>query len=209
MDQEKKTGTRTLLLSVLLSAPGPLILGLGLRVGHSSTQISDFTRRTAELLALVVAFIVYVMTNRRADMGEARKRDLERNGNRFSGVIMCLSGLSMILVTLLSGSEDKGNVIPALAVAFLGVVANVLFWRKYTALYRAQKNAILGVQARLYGAKSAVDICVTLALLAVLAFPGTAASYWIDRVGSLLVSLYMIRCGVRTVLEQRRESASE
>ena len=50
MDKEKKSGFRTLLISVLMSSYGPIILGLGLRVGHSSTQISDFTRRTAELL---------------------------------------------------------------------------------------------------------------------------------------------------------------
>ncbi len=85
MDKEKKSGYRTLLLSVLMSAYGPVILGLGLRVGHSSTQIADFTRRTAELLA----------------------------------------------------------------------------------------------------------------------FPGTGASFWVDRAGSVLVALYMIRCGIKTIAEQK------
>ena len=158
MDQEKKSGFRTLLLSVLMSAPGPLILGLGLRVGHSSTQIADFTRRTAELLALIVALVVYTVTNRQEKPDEERRAALERRGNRFSGLIMCLSGVSMLVLSLLPGSEDKGNVIPALVIAFLGAVANVLFWRKYSALYRRQGNAILGVQARLYGAKSCVDL---------------------------------------------------
>ena len=209
MDKEKKSGYRTLLLSVLMSAPGPLILGLGLTVGRSSTQLSDFTRRTAELLALIVAFVIYAVTNRREDMPEARKRELERRGNRFSGIIMCVSGLSMLLLTLFGGSEDKGNVLPALVIAFLGVVANTLFWRKYTVLHRRQGNAILGVQARLYGAKSAVDICVTAALAAVLLFPGTEASRWLDRVGSLLVSLYLIRCGIKTILEQRAVSSQQ
>ena len=65
MDQDKKIGYRTLLTSMLLSSPGPLVLGLGLTVGHSSTQLSDFTRRTAEFLALIVAFAVYTVTNRR------------------------------------------------------------------------------------------------------------------------------------------------
>ena len=40
----KKSGSRTLLMSVLMSAPGPLIIGLGLLVGRSSTQIADFIR---------------------------------------------------------------------------------------------------------------------------------------------------------------------
>ena len=203
MDREKKSGYRTLLLSVLMSAYGPVILGLGLRVGHSSTQIADFTRRTAELLALIVAFAVYAVTNKRQDMDELQKKNLEQKGNLFTGVIMCISGLSMLLLSILAADGDKGNVIPALVIAFLGVVANSIFWRRYTTLYRRQSNAILGIQARLYGAKTAVDVCVVTALAAVLAFPGTQVSFWLDRIGSLLVSLYMIRCGIKTISEQK------
>ena len=202
MDQEKKRGYRTLLLSVLMSSYGPVILGLGLRVGHSSTQIADFTRRTAELLALVVAFIVYAVTNKRQDMAETQRRALEKRGNLFTGVIMCVSGLSMLLLSVLSQDTDKGNVVPALVIAFLGVVTNAIFWRRYTTLFRRQGNAILGVQARLYGAKTAVDTCVVTALAAVLIFPGTKASFWLDRIGSLFVALYMIRCGIMTIREQ-------
>ena len=201
MDQEKKSGFRTLLMSVFMSTYGPVILGLGLRVGHSTTQIADFTRRSAELLALIVALIIYTITNKQ-DMSEKQRRSLERKGNRFTGIIMCISGLSMLILSFLSTNSDKGNVIPALAIAFLGVVFNSIFWRRYTALYRSQGNAILGTQARLYGAKTAVDVCVTTALAAVLLFPGTSISYWLDRVGSLLVAVYMIRCGIRTIQEQ-------
>lgn len=204
MDREKKSGYRTLLLSVLMSSYGPIILGLGLRVGHSSTQIADFTRRTSELLALIVAFMVYAITNRQQGIAEEEKRVLEKKGNLFTGVIMCISGLSMLLLSALSQDTDKGNVIPALVIAFLGVVANCIFWRRYTSLYRKQNNAILGVQARLYGAKTAVDVCVVIALAAVLAFPGTKASFWLDRIGSLFVALYMIRCGIMTIVEQKR-----
>lgn len=203
MDREKKSGTLTLLLSVLMSAYGPVILGLGLRVGHSSTQIADFTRRTAELLALIVALIVYTATNGRRDMDALQKQRWETRGNRFTGVIMCISGLSMLILSFLAADGDKGNVVPALVIAVLGVIANSIFWRRYSVLYRRQNNAILGVQARLYGAKSAVDICVTIALAAVLAFPGTRVSFWLDRVGTVLVALYMIRCGVKTIREQK------
>ena len=185
-----------------MSSYGPVILGLGLRVGHSSTQIADFTRRTAELLALIVALIIYAVTNKRKGMAEMQKLALERRGNLFTGVIMCISGLSMLLLSIFSSDADKGNVVPALIIAFLGVVANAIFWRRYTSLYRKQGNAILGVQARLYGAKTAVDVCVVIALAAVLVFPGTKASFWLDRIGSLLVAVYMVRCGIMTIREQ-------
>lgn len=203
MEREKKSSFRTLLLSVLFSASGPIVLGLGLMVGHSSTQIADFTRRTAELLALIVALIVYAVTNRRQDMTEERKKALERKGNLFTGAIMCVSGLSMLVLAVLSSDGDKGNVIPAMLIAFMGVVANSIFWRRYTVLARSQGNSILGVQARLYGAKTAVDVCVTAALAAVLAFPGTGVAYWVDKAGTALVSVYMLCCGIKTIREQK------
>ena len=59
-------------------------------------------------------------------------------------------------------------------------------------------------QARLYGAKSVVDLCVTSALASVLLFPGTGFSHWFDVIGSLLVSLYMIRSGLKTIAEQKK-----
>ena len=44
----KKSGEKTLLWSVIMSSPGPLVVGLGLLSGRSSTQIADFVRRSAE-----------------------------------------------------------------------------------------------------------------------------------------------------------------
>jgi len=202
MDQEKQKSLRTLLTSVLFSSAGPIILGLGLRVGHSSTQISDFTRRTVELLAIILALGVYIKT-KISHCTEEQHIAIEQKGNRAIGFIMCISGLSMLLITFLPGEDDTGNVIPALIVAFLGVVANSLFWWRYTSLSKEYDNAILKVQARLYGAKSVVDLCVVAALAAVLAFPGTMVSYWMDKTGSVLVSLYMIRCGIKTINEQQ------
>ena len=187
---------------MLLSSPGPLVLGVGLTVGHSSTQLSDFTRRTAEFLALVVAFAVYTVTNK-------RQMD-ERRGNSFVGMIMCVSGMSMILLTVLSGREDKGNVVPALAIAILGAATNIFFWRRYTFFYKKQGNSILGVQARLFKAKSSVDVCVTVVLAAILVFPDSKISSHLDTVGSVLVSLYMYRSGIKTIFEQyHRNSAVE
>ena len=53
------SGSRTFLWSVIMSSPGPLVVGLGLIAGRSSTQIADFVRRSAELLAIIMSFIVY------------------------------------------------------------------------------------------------------------------------------------------------------
>lgn len=203
--KREKSGARTLLLSVLMSSPGPLVVGLGLMAGRSSTQIADFVRRSAELVAIIAAYVIYRMTNRDGHCDEQRKARLERAANLFVGAMMCLGGSIMLLLALVSENEDKGNVIPGLSIAVMGVIANTLFWRKYAKLNREQPNAILAVQARLYRAKSLVDGCVTVALLSVALFPESSASFWLDLVGSVIVAIYLIWCGIKTVRERLGE----
>jgi len=83
------------------------------------------------------------------------------------------------------------------------VVANSIFWVKYTKLNRAEPNAILAVQARLYRAKTLVDACVTTALLSVVIAPASQLSIWLDFIGSIIVAVYLIWCGMKTIYEAR------
>lgn len=204
--ENTKSGARTLLMSVLMSAPGPLVVGLGLLAGKSSTQIADFVRRTSELLAIIMSFVVYKLTTRDGATDEARKALLERRSNGFVGAMMCLGGVFMIALAFMSDSADKGNVIPGLSIAVMGVIANTLFWRKYTLLNKKEPNAILAVQARLYRAKSLVDTCVTIALLSVAIAPGSPLSAMLDFIGSIIVALYLIWCGGKTIWEAARKA---
>ena len=198
----KKSGSRTLLMSVLLSAPGPLIIGLGLLVGRSSTQIADFIRRSAELLAIIMAYVVYQITTKDGVCDEVRKAKLERLSNIFVGTMMCVGGTFMVVLAILSDNADKGNVIPGLVIALLGVIANSIFWMKYTKLNNAEPNAILAVQARLYRAKTLVDGCVTTALLSVVIAPASQLSIWLDFIGSIIVAVYLIWCGIKTIRDE-------
>ena len=197
----KKSGTKTLLWSVLMSSPGPLVVGLGLLSGRSSTQMADFFRRSAELLAIIMSFVIYKITTKDEVSDEIRKQKLERGSNVFVGAMMCVGGALMMFLTLTNSQEDKGNVIPGLAIAVMGVIANSIFWRRYTRLNKIEPNAILAVQARLYRAKTLVDSCVTIALLSVVIAPGSSASYLLDFIGSLIVAVYLVWCGGRTVYE--------
>ena len=124
-----------------------------------------------------------------------------RNG-RIKGVIAGLPVGGPYTITLqISGSSEKGNVIPGLAIALLGVIANSLFWRKYTRLGKQTGSAILAVQGRLYRAKTLVDGCVVIALSSVLLLPGSALSARLDTLGSAIVSLYLLWCGIKTIRE--------
>ena len=197
----KKSGAQTLLWSVLMSSPGPLVVGLGLLSGKSSTQIADFVRRSAELLAIIMSFIVYKLTTKDEVCNEEKKQKLERVSNVFVGAMMCVGGIFMIILAFMTDNSDKGNVIPGLAIAVMGVIANSIFWRKYTHLNKIEPNAILMVQARLYRAKTLVDGCVTIALLSVVIAPATQLSFYLDFIGSLIVAVYLVWCGIRTIYE--------
>ena len=201
--KNKKSGAKTLLWSIIMSAPGPLVVGLGLISGRSSTQIADFVRRSSELLSIIVSFVVYTAASRDAAMNERKKQRLEHRSAVFVGAMMCVAGAIMAVLAITVNNEDKGNVIPGLAIAVLGVVANSIFWIKYTRLYRSEQNAILSVQARLYRAKTLVDASVAVALTSVLVSPYGALSYWLDFVGSLIVAIYLIWCGIKTIFEKR------
>ncbi|NLW88837.1 MAG: cation transporter [Clostridiaceae bacterium] len=191
-----KSGARTLLASLILSSPGPLVVGIGLFLGKSSTQLADFIRRTAELLAILVSFIIYRITHKDEAFDPARKLRLEKLANRSVGIAMCVSGLAMLLVALLFPSGEKGNVIPGLVIAILGVTTNTWFFFRYRKLDRAHPNAILAAQVGLYRAKSLVDTCVMISLLVVAIAPASPAAYWFDIVGSVIVSLYLVVTGI-------------
>ena len=206
---DRKSGSRTLLWSVIMSAPGPLVVGLGLLAGRSTTQIADFVRRTSELLAIIMAFVIYRLTTRNGVCDEGRKAKLERLSNTFVGAMMCLGGLFMLLLAFMAEAKEKGNVFPGLTIALLGVIANTLFWRKYTRLNRQEPNAILAVQARLYRAKALVDGCVTAALLSVAVAPGSQLSVWLDLMGSVTVALYLIYCGLKTIGEAVKNKGAQ
>ncbi len=204
---DKKTSSipqkpfRTLLTSVLLSSTGPVVLGIGLIYGHSSTQIADFTRRTAELVALIVALVVFCITERGHGMDLIHRERVRKRGNTFVGGIMCLSGLLMISVLFILGQSDKGNVIPACSIAFMGVIVNSIFFFRYTKMYRTTGNSILKVQGRLYGAKSLVDICVTLSLFMIIILPQSKIAHYFDSIGTIVVASYLVFCGLRTIKE--------
>ena len=114
---------------------------------------------------------------------------------------MCVGATIMILLAFLSERGEKGNVVPGLLIAVAGVIANTIFWHRYAKLNRTEPNVILKVQARLYRAKSFVDACVTVALIVVLVAPASGAAFWFDLIGSVIVALYLIWSGIKTIAE--------
>lgn len=183
-----KRGGRTLLASVLLSAPGPLVLGLGLLVGNSTTQIADFVRRTVELAATIVSWCVFRSTSGLPADDEKRVR-LERRVDILVGIAMLVSGLAMgfLAVIGLLNPSPKGNVIPALIIAVLGVISNGILAMNYSAANKKTPNDVIKAQRTLYCTKTVVDACVCCALVTVMLVTGNAARL-ADFAGGLAVT---------------------
>ena len=178
-----KKGRGTLLASMLLSAPGPLVLGIGLIFGRSSAQIADLIRRSVEFAAIVIAFICYKEDGER-----------ERKASRLSsGVAMCVAAVAVTMATAFKGGQS-GSVILPLIIALLGAITNGYFAVRFT---RMKEGGILETQARLYTSKAFVDVCVCAALLAVTMASGAAWARYMDIGGSVIVSLYLIISGIR------------
>lgn len=197
-----KNVRKTLLMSVIMSSPGPLVVGLGLLVGRSSTQIADFVRRSIELLAIILSFAVFCMTVKDDGVDEAKKQKYEKYTNIFVSVAMVVSGIIMIILAVASDVEETGNVIPSLVIALLGLVANSYFWMRYRKLGTLTGNKLLVAQSNLYRGKTLVDSSVFVALGVVLLAKDATVSYTVDLVGTVCVSIYLAFTGSKMLYNE-------
>ena len=188
---------RTLLTALLFSAPGPLITGFIALASRSPTQIADFVRRTAELVATFVSWLAFHRLRRGAYDGAARARMEVGVGRTVAGA-MLFSGVALLFVGVrgLFIYAVMGSVAGGLVIAALGLAMNTFFWLRYRSMTRAAPDAILLAQRRLYRAKACVDLCVVIALLAVAIAPAHPATRYVDALGSIVVACYLLYNGV-------------
>jgi len=192
---------KTLLMALLLSAPGPLFTGFALISSHSTTQLADFIRRGVELVALFLSWWVFHQLQRNLELEDTDQARLERIAQLSVAGAMCCSGLVMLIVTMsrLSTFEPGGSVTLGLVIAVLGLLTNGWFWWRYTALTREQYSSVIAAQQQLYRAKASVDLCVVSALTAVAIAPIHPATRYVDLLGSIAVASYLLWSGLRMV----------
>ena len=202
---------RTLLVALLLSLWAPLATGLAVLLSRSTTQVADFVRRSAELVALAISWAVYRYLRRRCDLSAERRARLERLATRGVAAALAISGAVMLLLAAgrLRSFEPSGDVRLGLLIAILGLATNGWFWRRYGALTRERPDTLIDAQRRLYRAKVAVDACVIAALATVLWAPGHPATRWVDLGGSVAVALYLGWSAWRTVADGGRPTRAE
>ncbi len=189
---------RTLLTSLLLSAPAPLVTGYAVLTSQSTTQLADFFRRTAELTAIFVSWWVYRQLHRTETVTETRQVRLEKAATLTTAGAMTCSGIVLLVVVFLrlSAFQPGGNVITGLIIAVLGVLTNGWFWHRYDSFLREKYNAVIASQRQLYRTKTVVDLCVTTALTTVAIAPSFPATRYVDLVGSIIVACYLLVSGL-------------
>lgn len=198
--EQSSSREKTLRTALLLSAPGPLVTGYAVITSQSTTQLADFLRRGVELVAIFISWWVFRQLLQAAEMDEARQARLERAAGLSTALAMVCSGVVLIIVALsrLSVFEPGGSVTLGLTIAILGAVTNGWFWWRYRAMTREQYSSVIAGQMQLYRAKTSVDLVVVAALASVAIAPAHVVTRYVDLLGSVIVSLYLLWSGVRT-----------
>jgi divalent metal cation (Fe/Co/Zn/Cd) transporter len=196
---------KTMLIALLLSGPGPILTGIAAITSHSATQIADFLRRTAELVALFVSWWIYRKLQLSMASDDTYRANMERMANlTVAGAMMC-SGIAMIVVGVvrLFIYSTSGNVIMGLIIAVLGLLTNTWFWWRYGRMTREELDPIIAGQQKLYRAKACVDLCVVTALTSVVVAPNHPATQYIDALGCIIVAFYLLYNGVDMIRKNK------
>lgn len=190
---------KTLLIALLLSMWAPLATGLAVIMSSSATQLADFIRRSAELIALFISWWVFRYLARNKKMDGEKRAGMEIIASISVSVALLCSGLVMLILTFMRTSDFQpgGNVYPGLLIASLGLITNSWFWRRYTLLNREFYSSIIDAQRQLYRAKAFVDLSVIIALIFVALAPALALTRIVDLIGSLVLSVYLVWSGVQ------------
>ena len=197
----KRSGKKTLIMSIIMSSPGPLVVGLSLIGGNSTTQLADFLRRTIEFMAIVLAFIVFCLTSNEDKVDEEKKFRLERYSNVVVSLSMIISGIIMLVLGIFKQNEDKGSQIPSLIIALVGLTSNGIFWFKYRKMAKVTGDLLFKTQKSLYGGKIFVDLSVFISLSVVLFSNNTTLSYYCDLFGTVCVASYLIISGIKLFIK--------
>lgn len=175
---------------MLLSAWAPFATFAALLMGRSATQAADFVRRTVEFVAVLVSWLAF---RRVQSLGPAERERIERSVRIVVSAALALSAAAILALALLRWLRPSptGNVIVGFVIAVLGLLTNGWFWARYERFEAQARSAIVSSQARLYRAKTLVDLAVVAALGSVWVFGDAGVGRTLDLAGSVVVALYL------------------
>lgn len=210
MEKHLDKSEKTIRISIILSSPGPLLTGISVVLSQSSTQLADFIRRTAELVAMIVSWLVYRKIHGEEQMASQDKKRLEGMSQSVMGIALIASGIMMTLIALMqvNNYQPAETAFLGIFIAISGFFVNLAFWFQYYKLNQEHQDVVTRNQERLYLAKSIVDFFVTIALLTVTFFPEAQTTVYFDLGGSFIVALYLVWSGTKLLIRSRNQTKS-
>jgi len=210
IDKASAKRERTMLVAFLLSSPGPLLTGIAALSSQSATQIADFLRRSSELVALFVAWLVFRKMQKDCSQDQVFQNKMSRIANLTVSIAMICSAVAMFIVGIirLLVFNVGGKVILGLVIAILGLITNSWFWWRYWSMNREIPDAVIEGQRNLYRAKSCVDLTVVTALMAVLIAPSHPVTQYVDAVGCMIVAFYLFYSGIKMIRQIENTSSA-
>jgi cation diffusion facilitator family transporter len=178
----------TTLLSLIPTAYAALI-------SNSTTLLANLLRCLGEFFSILVSWVVLLKMSRndtsRFNYGYGKLEQL-------AGIAVAAALFLTFLVSLTSGI--RGLILPAklenaqfgLVFALLSVLGNTFLWiSNYIADVRSP-SPIAESQWKLFRAKTCATIVVALSLGTALTFADSRASVYVDPIGSIALSLFML-----------------
>ncbi|MEY4668487.1 MAG: hypothetical protein RL518_1186 [Pseudomonadota bacterium] len=178
----------TTLLSLIPTAYAALI-------SNSSTLFADLLRCLGEFFAIVASWIVLLKMSRndtsRFNYGYGKLEQL-------AGVAVAAALFLTFLVSLTSGI--RGLIIPTklenaefgFVFAVLSIAGNAFLWISNYIADARSPSPIAESQWRLFRAKTCATMVVVISLGVALAFADSSASVYVDPIGSIALSLFML-----------------
>jgi len=210
IDKASAKRERTMLVAFLLSSPGPLLTGIAALSSQSATQIADFLRRSSELVALFVAWLVFRKMQKDCSQDQVFQNKMSRIANLTVSIAMICSAVAMFIVGIirLLVFNVGGKVILGLVIAILGLITNSWFWWRYWSMNREIPDAVIEGQRNLYRAKACVDVAVVTALMSVLIAPSHPVTQYVDAVGCMIVAFYLFYSGIKMIRQIENTSSA-
>jgi len=95
--------------------------------------------------------------------------------------------------------SPTGWLIPGLVIAGMGLLVNGFFWQRDYFLNKKESSPIFEAQWRLYRSKTLIDFCVFFTLMLNLKLEAREWSQYIDFIGSIIISGFLLVSGIYLV----------
>lgn len=195
----KQKKDKALKAAWILSLLAPLVTGIAFILGQTNILLADFFRRTAELLALFLAWFVFRKvakgSNREYNYGYHKLEDLS---SLFVGLIMIISFIIILYSSInrLINPSPSGWLLPGLIIASLGFIVNGWFWKRNYQLNKKEPTPVFEAQWRLYRVKTLIDFFVIITLILDMTLSSNLWSIYIDFFASLIIASILLVSGL-------------